>query len=244
MAAQSGATSSLSTNWRFFPLGFACEYLFSTPLVKFQLSEVTDYILRHFIPAGLLEAPAVTDLKGRDAGRMIACDEYHHRVPARDELLYLAGELYFPNLDAAAAEPGLVTEGFEVSLRTPFKEFEGSQHIVHSVETTRHGALPDYVPLRCIGRIIPAKVTVLRFAIDVFHAKFFSSFIGFSPVVTQSLLIDADTQNFALQIAAESLPKRDTLPLKRLDYFDGVAELLRELFNFDFRADYQEKLRS
>ncbi len=233
--------STLSISRRLIPFGFAAEYNLRIDLPQHQLSQLVDGCVQHLVPL-LHDGYTLNDIKGRDALNLINTEIHESFRPRADELLFVKGEVLTATSSVVANTKTPLSTPFEVRIHTHFKEFVGSHHIAHTVRIDRHGSLPEDIPITALGRVFPIRIDNFRLGIDIFKSKFLSGTFGFAPTATQTLLIESDARVLQLRISADSLSKRDTLPLSFQDIFTKLQTVLMDSVSVDLLADYKNKL--
>lgn len=218
--------------------GYSFELLDSRPISSGALSGLADGFLRQVLPTLLnsWEESTLTDLKGRNAQDELLPGVGH---PAHDEVFRLGG------LGPVAKDGGsLDYEPFEVSLLSPFSHFEGSSHIVHSLEQHRAGPLPAWLPLRLLGYAAPLRPSFLRIGLERFRSVLSFASLGSAPQVTDSLLIDAVGGSISVQLTSEHNKRKDADPFAEIPSFRAIAEVLRGSVGIDLRAILAKSLPS
>jgi len=215
--------------------GYGLEYSAQHPISDGALCDVADGFLRQVLPLLAQQgAGAVRDLKGRNAQDELLPGVGH---PSHDEVFRLGGLAAVPH-----EEPTLALEPFEVSLLSAFQSFEGTHHIVHTLEQHRAGPLPPWVPLRLLGYVAPLKPTFLRIGIERFRSLLGFASLGYAPQVTDSLLVDCIGGTLAVRVTSERNRSRDANPFDEIPAFRAVAAAIRAAIGIDLRGDLAAKL--
>lgn len=231
-----GVRSMLKVRKRLLPYGYEASYELEASLNPAQLSLFADGCITDLLPAEALRKGKIVDFKGRDRLQS-AGPEAPQAFQNGDELFYLEGKVLA--LEEETSPPA--DSPFIFALTTHFSGFLGAQHIEHGVELQRQGELPAFVQFANAARAVPIELRCMRLGVNLFRGKYLSSFLGFSPVVTESLLIHAIGSRLHLRIEADSLPTRSTLPLAKGDLLQRLNALLLSIFEFSVIDDYQRR---
>lgn len=209
--------------------------------------------------AGYTEGQAIADIKGRDAANTIQ-DFGGIELVRPNELLFARGVVRVEDDEVSigstaskreAHAPELIVDEkierqpFTFAALTDFHEFEGVHHIIHRVnfersETLLHlGSLP--ATPETLTSLPGCTIDLVRFGFDFFDTNFLT-LVGFAPVVTQTVLIEAHPDSFCLRIDAERQRPARAAPLQRNDFMQRLSDLIKEILNFDLAADYAARL--
>jgi len=209
--------------------GYGLEYSDQRDISVGALSDLIDGLLREVLPTIISQQSQseVIDLKGRNAQDSL--------LPgigpsAHDELFRLGGMA-----PLRGSKESLNFEPFEISLLSPFKRFEGSSHIVHELEQHRAGPLPSWLPLRLLGYAAPLRPSFMRFGLERFRNVLSFASFGYTPQVTDSILIDCVQGRLAVQVTSERNRSRLSNPCDDIPSFRAVSEILRAVMGFDLR---------
>ncbi|RIL12642.1 MAG: hypothetical protein DCC75_00025 [Proteobacteria bacterium] len=232
---------SFNIKHKLLPYGYAVEYQLKLDLKRFTLPLVVDGCLKDLIPDQAYQEQLLMDIKGRDPMNLIDHNISETCKPDADELIYIAGEL----LACEAQLPVTGWQGsklpFEVRVNTRFKEFVGAKHISHSLQVERKGALPHDIPIRELGWVFPVRIKNFRLGVDFFASPFLSNWLGFTPTVFQTLLIEADESAVNLKIISEGMKSRSAPPLPVMDQ---VCSVMKQALGFSIEEHYQSALSS
>lgn len=210
--------------------GYGFELTDMRPISPCALSLLTDSFLRNVLP-NLLDSQdksALINIKGRNAQDELLPGVSH---PAHDELFRLGGLA-----PVIGEKDGIEFEPFEVSLLSPFNRFEGSGQIVHTLEQHRAGPLPAWLPLRLLGYIAPLRPSFMRIGLERFRSVLAFASLGYTPQVTDSLLIDVVDGSISVRLVSERNKRRDFNPLDETPIFRAMAEALKASVGLDLRA--------
>jgi hypothetical protein len=227
---------TLAKNWILGERSLTYEATLS--LAPGALSEIVDGAVRHIAP--VLTQPShhqeMVDLKGRDPHDTLLPGI---ATPHSDEVFRIGGL-------CAVAERGseFEWEPFEVTYLSPFKRFEGSHHIVHTLEVERAGALPSWLPTRLLGVAAPIKPRFFRLGIEHFRSILSFASIGYTPEVKESLLIDCVDNTLALKLTAEFKRWEESNPFQSISHYNTLSETLLRATGFNLRDDFEKRLAS
>ncbi|RMG40654.1 MAG: hypothetical protein D6719_10340 [Candidatus Dadabacteria bacterium] len=230
-------SSSLKLRYKFLPPGYAGVYNLSLKLPEYTLPELADNIIRTLYKLRLLGSNQLKDFKGRDRANLLNSNLPASLKPVSDELLFISGELY-PQMPADSRED---TVPYVFHINTPFESFEDNNHIVYRIKRGGSG-LPSFLHERNIARNFPNKIELFRLGLDLFHSKRTFAFLGYYPVVTETLLIEASAEDMALKITWDSFKARDILPLERMNLLGELSEAIGAAVNFSIKEDLQQKI--
>lgn len=207
----------IDTGFQLFPWGFRRLYRGRAPIPAHTLSSVADTVIRSFLPNGALTGAPLVNYKGRDlhTQRLIQADAFPRTLS--DELLYVAGSIQLSDGDTAP---------FFLSITTRFKEFEGSDRIVHIPHCSYSPELPGYVPLEYLARVLPLTITYLRVGFDFFTPRISVALLGVTPTPTERFTLEANTQEIATEIVGEGFRSRDREPLQDLNIISKLSQLV------------------
>ncbi len=228
--------STLEIHKQFLLGGYAARYTLSCRLPTFHISVLTDLALKLLVPESALAAEPIRNLKGRDA-QPAAEDLPAPWRPRGEELFFAAGKLFLPS---TAAER--LSDDFEVRVLTTFLDFQGSHHIRHSVHMERSPALPPFFRIERLGRAFPLEIQAVRVGLELFESRRYAASFGFSPTVTQTLQLECYGDLLKITVTAESLRRRDTLPLAADGLIDRVDRIALQLCGKKLSDDYRSKL--
>ena len=204
---------------------YAVEYHLTQGLPPFSLPYLIDSILRTVLPDEARHSGSIIDLKGLDRPR----SGLHHSAAPAEELLFLSGHVP----DPAAEEQ----QRFDVTLLSRFSAFQGSHHVVHSVEEKRCGEIPACVVLQTLGRAFPLHIETFRLGLEAFTSRAVM-LLGFTPSVTQSLSLNCDRHHLELRLSGEKLRNVAVIPFEQYGIFERLDETLRKILGFSLKADY------
>ncbi len=228
-------TLELRKNWILG--GYSCTFDSTSQLTDPAVCDLVDGCLRTLLP-GVCSGNAYTELvdfKGRNP-----FDELLPGLPTahKDELFRIGG-------DCAVEEEnqGFSWDCFEVCGYSPFARFQGTHHIVHSLEIARTGALPAWLPPHLLGSAAPIRLRYFRFGLEHFHSRRTFASLGYTPQITESLLLDCSSNTLRMRIAVESDSRKIEDPFDRLPHLRVWANLLFQISGFDIQNEYMRLLR-
>jgi len=191
-------------------------------LSKGDQSRFIDLCLKQILPPELKKDLVVENLKGRDPGNLLIDNLPPNLRPARDEILYLRGQIGSSQL----------AQSFHSSLTTSFDSFENATAIRQLVDASQKG-LPPWLSLRLLGRAIPLDISCFRIGLERFQIKKRMASLRAMPEVAERLLIDSYQSKLCVRWSSEQAGesrffKGELLAL--FTFFDrlGIAEPARE----------------
>ena len=234
--------SKLQVYHPLFQPGFTSEYEMSCQLEPYSVSVLTDMIVNELLPEESLREELLTDLKGRDAQLPAEENIPPDWLPIGEEIFFAAGKI-FPEDDPVGQKA--LADDFVVRLSSSFSSFQGEHHIVHSTQLFRSSVLPPFVRMNQLGRAFPMQISAVRMGLEMFESRRTLVSAGFSPVATQTLLLECYGDRAFLKITAEGLKEKYGLPLLRngmLERLDAVTQrLCGTAVSADYAAHLQEK---
>lgn len=178
-----------------------------------QFSFVVHQLLKQIAPRELFEQDSVRDLKGRDAGQKLLTTFDGDHSPKEQEFLFLSA--YSDRSDTE------LTYG----IYSDFKAFEGS-HIDHSIRRDRSFSLPGFFQPELFGYVAPLTITHFRFALERFQNMFKALSFGYTPEVTERLLVDYHRGELKILASSENLEKEQDLPFAKGGEVSRILALL------------------
>lgn len=224
----------LSKNWILG--GRELEFETSLILPQGALSDIIDGCLR-FVEPVLTPGPQpkeLLDIKGRDPHETLLPGI---AAPRTDELFRVGG---VAAIDKTGAD--FEWEPFEVVCYSPFNRFEGTHHIIHSLETERAGGLPSWLPTRLIGMAAPIKPRFFRYGLEHFTSVLTFASLGYAPQVTTALLLDCVADTLAFKITHEWKKAGDANPFEKVPAYRSVANVIKAATGSDIEAEFKREL--
>ena len=211
-------TISVKRNWLLG--GYEAQFIQTVTINPVTLSKVCHEllgVLKDSLPEGTSPRELV-NLKGRDKLEPTLAA----LPPAYEgELLTVGGEI------ATASESGsFVWAPFRFSCVTNFVRFEGSNKIVYSPEMLSSETVPDWFPWWLLGAAAPLRIDYLRLAFENFTSRFKVAQFGLTPVVSDTLRIDATNDSLHISLTTQQPRWNPCNPLETLPLFKRVAVVL------------------
>jgi hypothetical protein len=229
------ASLELRKNWILG--GYTSVLESTTTLSDLGLSSLTDGLLRTLLPALDVEGERseILDFKGRNP-----LDQLVPGPPPaqKDELFRVGGQCAVEEV-----KDGFEWEDFDICCYSPFARFEGTHHIVHSLEIQRSGALPAWLPPRLLGCAAPVKVHYLRFALEHFRSRRTFASLGYAPQIAESLLIDCHGTTLTMRLTIESGKRQIEDPFEITPALRIAAEVIHQSCGVDIKEEYMHLLR-
>lgn len=222
----------LSKNWILG--GRELEFETSLILQSGALSDIIDGCLRFVEPIITQGQQELLDLKGRDPHETLLPGI---APPRTDELFRVGGV-------AAVDKKGtdFEWEPFEVVCYSPFNRFEGTHHIIHSLETERAGGLPSWLPVRLIGMAAPIKPRFFRYGLEHFKSVLTFASLGYAPQVTTTLLLDCVADTLAFKLTHEWRKAGEANPFDTIPSYRSVANVIKAATGSDIEGEFTREL--
>ncbi len=233
--------SELKANKRLFLREYSLEYEATFEITPKRACLLADTCLRKLLPKEVFRGEPFRDLKGRDAQVLLLDGFPTTSLPHGQELAFLSGELYESEEDLK--NPREKRPSFEVSITSPFDEFIGNHHISHRATMTKSELFPEFLPVRLTGFCAPLKINSMRFALETFESKVSFASIGYSPVVTQRLLLDLIGDTLKVLITAEDYRKTKSLPFEETGELGLVSQAIQKISGNDLLSDFLNKVQ-
>ncbi len=225
----------LRKNWIFG--GYSCTLGSTTQLSDVGLCDLVDGCLRTLLPALSPEqvVAEIVDFKGRNP-----LDELLPGLPRahKDELFRVGGECAVEE-----EKEGFTWDHFDLCCYSPFARFEGTHHIVHSLEFQRTGALPSWLAPRLLGYAAPIKLRYFRFGLEHFRSRRTFASLGYAPQSTESLLVDCCSNTLSIRMTVESDSRKVENPFDRVPQLRLFGEVVRQASSLDIQSEYMRLLR-
>jgi hypothetical protein len=217
--------------------GYSSTFVSSSELSDVGLCDLVDGCLRTLLPVVCPEngKTELLDFKGRNQ-----LDEILPGLPAahKDELFRIGGECAVEQ-----EKEGFAWDHFDLCCYSPFARFEGTHHIVHSIEIKRTGAIPAWLPPRLLGSAAPIKLRYFRFGLEHFQSRRTFASLGYTPQITESLLLDCCSNTLSIRMTVESDSRKVENPFERVPQLRIFAEVLHQSAGIDVQTEYMRDLR-
>jgi hypothetical protein len=227
-------TSTLEIRRRLLRRGYRARYEALFALQPGNLSRLADVLLAQLLSPQYLASPQLTNVKGRDA-RQIEHPAFFSRPPESDEMLYLAGT--YPDVSGHL-------QHFASSVVTNFLDFPTNADIRYQVLTIPDPKLPPWLTNADIPFAIPLELKELRIGLQFFKPRIVCSLFGLTPVVDETLLIEANQEMAWVLLEGENLKLPSALPLEWNQTTKQLSTVLQQVApNFNLEADYLSKVK-
>ena len=225
------ATAKVSKNWLLGTRTIEFETSYALPIGG--LSSLIDGCLRRLGPklAHDLHHDELIDCKGRNPQDLILPGI---SPPRTDELFRIGG-----SIAVAETKGTFAWEPFEAVCYSPFTRFEGTHHIVFNTTTEKAGALPSWLPARLLGSAAPIKPTFFRYGLEHFRSRLTFASLGYSPQVTESMLIDSVSDSLTIRMTCEVTRAASNDPFSENDPYITLCSILKEATGHDLLADFR-----
>jgi hypothetical protein len=230
-------TLELDRNWIFG--GYSCEFSITLNLNPALASAALD-IVAHTLYAHLSDANCpneIKNIKGRDP----------HEAPLLNGAPALTGEELFSvggRIAIDSGAEGFIWEPFHYSCHTRFSHFEGARAIVHSIHSSRSETIPDWLPWRLLGAAAPIEPTYFRLGLELFSSRFVITRLSFTPVVTETFLIDLVGTTVSIKLRTEQPYWKPCNPFVNIAILRKLAAELTPLTGRSIGDIFQRELNA
>ncbi|GEM_PF-2886746 len=149
-------------------------------------------------------------------------------------------QLYFLRASGQLQVGDTEFEAFKVKLESPFLKFSGVHHIVHEIKEFVSEFIPSFVKVKNIGRAIPLTINEFSFGLQSYESKY-TVFLGYSPVSKDRLLINYQEGALKIVIEADSMKKKDQLPLSKFEILENLNKITQDLLKFNLIDDLKAR---
>ena len=132
---------------------------------------------------------------------------------------------------------------FRFSCVTHFLRFEGSNQIIHAPDLYKSNSIPDWFPWWLLGAAAPIQIEYLRLGLENFSSRFSIARFGATPVVSDTLLVDADQESLTLSLSTQQPRWRPCNPFETLTVFRQVALALEKVCGYSLSESFVRELR-
>jgi hypothetical protein len=226
--------STATVKKTYWPAQWSINYRASFPLKPFHGAIVLDTALRRILPSEVFTNKPVLNLKGRDSSVVLAPGTPSSALPKGEELLFIKGAFI-----RGKSKDDLID--FKVRLSSEFLDFPSARAIQHTIASISTG-VPEFLPIQRLGVAFPVKLDRIRFGLDHFTAQRGSLLSGVGPVVTESLRVDIAHDELFLEIDAERLPSKDTIPFETGGKFSFLCHSIKAASEVDLLNDFKQKV--
>jgi hypothetical protein len=199
-------------DWQWLPLGYRVQHSGSAPLngsTEFRI--IFGMILNYLLPQDCLVRDQIVDVSSGEYPELFVVQGETRKVSAETE-----EEDWLP---------------FEISLAATFKEFQGSHHIVYSLEWHHSEEIDPSIPLRELEVHEDIRLSRVEIHLSFFESRFTSIF-GFSPVPTRTISAVATPESFEWSAQVEGVRSKSaalealkqlTSSVRAIDSREGAA---------------------
>lgn len=228
-------TSTLKAQRRLLRRSYRSRYQASFDLQPGDLAHLADAAISILLLQRYLASAQLTNIKGRDA-KQIENPDLFSRVPEVDELLYLAGSYQ----DSAG-----IAQQFASSVVTNFLDFPTNADIRYQVSAIPDPKLPPWLTNSDIPFAIPLELKELRIGLQFFRPRIVCSLFGLTPVVDETLLIEANQKKAWVSLEGENLKSPNALPLAWNEVTRHLSKVLQQVApKFELEGDYLSKVKN
>lgn len=176
----------------------------------------------------------IIDFKGRDPQETLMPGI---AAPRTDELLRVGGSIAVEEKSS-----DFDWEPFEVVCYTPFTRFDGTHHIVFTPTYERSAALPSWLPIRLLGAAAPIKPKFFRFGLQHFKSRMTFASLGYTPQVTESVLIDGVSDAVSVKLMCEPRRAEGVEPFSAIAAYGDLFSVINEATQGDILRDYRKEV--
>lgn len=209
--------------------GYSAGFLLRCELSPRRVSEALDLVART-VTAHLCTETGFGELrniKGRDPHEAPLLGGAP--IPSGEELLTIGGSI------ATGAAPhdsynnhgrvrDFIWEPFNYSCYSRFDRFEGSRTIIHSVQTQSAATVPPWLPWWLLGAAAPIEPRYFRLGLEFFSSRFVITRLSFTPIVTDTFLIDCVDTTLALKLKTEQPYWKPCNPFEKIALLRVLSE--------------------
>lgn len=237
----------LNRNWILG--GYSSEFLVTFKLSPQLVSQALDLVARS-VKAHLLAKDDFSELrniKGRDPHQNPLIDGAP--APSGEELFVVGGMIATgENAHNSGAKDNGVTdfvwEPFHYSCHSRFNRFEGSRTIIHSVQEQRSTTLPEWLPWWLLGAAAPIEPRYFRLGLEFFTSRFAITRLSFTPVVTETFLIDCVDAILALKLKTEQPYWKPCNPFEQIALLRTLSAGIEKLTGVSLATLFAQELSS
>lgn len=202
------------------------------------LSEITERILfnlkERITTYG--EFKELKDIKGREPHEESLLNSV--LKPSGEELLLVAGQIATESRDG-----DFNWEPFQVACHTEFNRFEDPRSIIHSAKVSKSATLPDWLPWWLLGTVAPLKLEHFRLGLELFTSRFVLTRLSFTPIVSETILIEADQKNIIIKLRTERPYWKPCNPFRDIQLLKGLSDCLGELLGVSLEESFSREIR-
>jgi hypothetical protein len=208
-------TCLIKKNWLLG--GYSADYQQRLPLTSITLSKIAHELLTVLHDA--IPQPGypceLSNLKGRERSEAA----FKGVPPPQDgEVLSIGG-----TIATSGGKNGFTWSPFRFSCLTRFVRFEGNDQIIHAPELFKSESIPQWFPWRLLGAAAPIKIEYLRLGFENFSSRFSIARFGAVPVVSDTLLIDANQESLNVSLSTQQPRWQPCNPFSTLPLFKQVS---------------------
>jgi len=229
-------SSNFSISWNLFPPGYQVDFevLFKKEIEN--LEPLFNLVRELTQGSGETQKKTLLDLKGRGDR-----DSLYDDPQQPERLFFVSGSL-------VTEEEGQENEGekklipFSYSLQSSFDSFVGARHISYNLHSEGTGAaegLESIIDFLNKNEVLLERVWL---GVDLFTGTFFGTYLGFTPVVRDSFLVEYSKEGLLFELNSESLKTRTELPFERNALLGKLPHLINALSSEDLQGAYRAAL--
>jgi hypothetical protein len=226
---------TVSRNWLFG--GYTAEVNIMQSLATSQLPSLVEKVSSALKPH-LTQRNArneLKDIKGREPHEAPLLSAAP--APSGEELLLISGKI--------ATEPrddDFNWEPFQFSCHTQFERFEDPRSIIHRAITSKTDSIPQWLPWWMLGSAAPIKLEHFRLGLEFFTSRFVLTRLSFTPIVSETLLIEADQNRLAIKLRTERPYWKPCNPFGNIAILRKISEALTEILGVSLEGEFVREL--
>ncbi|NMC62572.1 MAG: hypothetical protein GYA55_05320 [SAR324 cluster bacterium] len=228
--------SNFLISWNLFPPGYQVDFRL---FIKKEIRDLQPlFNLTWDLCGSLVESGKnkVLDIKGRGDR-----DSLYDNPQQPERLFFVSGSV-------VSEEEGQEVEGekrlvpFSYCLQSSFDSFVGARHISYNLHPEGTGAAEGLESIKEFLHNNKLLLDTVWLGVDLFTGTFLGTYLGFTPVVRDSFLLEYSKEELRFELNSESLKTRDEIPFERNAVLGKVRDLIDELSNEDLQDIYRAAL--
>ncbi len=228
-------TCSIKKNWLLG--GYTADYQETLPLTAITLSKIAHELLSVLHdavpqPGHPLE---FSNLKGRERSETALSGVPQ---PQEGEVLSIGG-----TIATSGTKSGFSWAPFRFSCVTRFLRFEGSTQIIHAPDLFKSDSIPEWFPWWLLGAGAPIQIEYLRLGFENFSSRFSIARFGAVPVVSDTLLIDANQESLSISLSTQQPRWQPCNPFLKLPLFRQVSLAIEKVCGSSLSDSFGRELK-
>lgn len=168
-----------------------------------------------------------------------------NQTTTEEELFHAEGNIF--NLKKESNAPSSLEQSpFQYRVLSRFHGFKGKKTILHNVLSQATGEIveiKDSLSPSIMSHLVPAELSKVRFGIEFFRPRLFSSLFGTTPTLDKWFYLDINKSKVSIFLKEASIKKECYLPLENHGILTALDATLRELDLYEnFLLEANQKL--